>query len=1474
MPRKPQSYNNTTPVQQFTETAYDAVVICSDNIEDIIRAAGGADAMALYLGAHPTEPTTGNDGEPLVSGNFFLDTTTSSLKYWDATNTRWVESDVDTIVNAANDAIAARDAAQAAQAASEAAQLASETSATNSANSASASATSASNATTSATNSSNSAAASASSAVDSANSATDAEGHATNASTFATNSANSAAASEASNVSAGTHAANAASSETNAATSAVTASNAAAQAEAAFDNFDDMYLGRKTVPPTTDNDGNPLQVGASYWHDNGDNTGEQRFWNGASWESPELTATQAAQQAIAARDDAQVSETNAANSATASAGSAADALLSEQAASASASSASTLADEAAASEQAAFNSANAAATSETNAGTHATNAANSATAASNSATAAANSATEAANTVATFEWQKFVRGEAELNQMREQNKAPRAASGFDHYGNHYYSATAGNAEPVNEGLWTRQRDDASNICFMNRSEAATPSGTSEVPYALSCIAGFISELYGFNWHSQHVANTIKFPAAPNGTVIYDSVGSARGTSNGVLDLSVDVDPKYNDVAATLNEASARAFEGELRDGNVKGRGNGDHWDLGVNQWTINDGYLEFLADGTGNTSQGNSINNRFSNGDVIELTFTLFDYNGGSIGLHASGTDLSSAVYFNSNGVHSARATVTDGSNVKFFVRGGGNAGQGSKVTNLSMRKITEEVVIDRHDVFAGEYFLEEVTVANPFVYPKGLIQSQLTTMNGITTTTSARPATYYAVYPGDATSVGKGVDFWAASTQQKIDMVSDETNNIFMLSDGRIVQWRMRQKTFAGEGNGHWWNIDPEQPSGNGALRYSSVVTAGVNQGYVLAQGARDFEDAFGDGTINDYYPSNGNTVGDVESYKGVFRNRGRSADTAVNNLCYLHVWGSVRRLNQGAFHPSFNPLGADRWGNDASGNGLIDQGVFWSSAFNATVMRKPNNVADAFQLTNWNSAHNGEPARYGWGYLGQSSGRDDGRFYDAIYPSGDGGVNDDRLPSWDMGSKEESSKVFQKTVNGTFRGEEGVPVTVFVDAIDADGSTSSGIFWDGNTNPIGLTAADCIKGAAVGVVYADGTSAHLGFVAYSLSDQSVRIMNADNEEISVVRSSNKYLITFESNSKVSGHYTMNTVVGNPHQVLATPDFANGWQGDWVPNQNHLGDASNNVFLRRKATNTSAYKRTLSDDNGTSWLVDSSIGIDATLNVIYVGAITNANRVGMVSYEVFAKVTEEDDIAKLLGYSAGIGEVWAHNGYFDASWGNLFLESLLGKVGTNGSSTGLSQSIPLTKYSIHATSDILDTSNSRTQEHGPITLGAPDSGTSPAIKTLWYQSAENQKVRLHFAFNEMKRGAPPTITVTDQSSVSLSQYSLYKFTGAGTLQGHVLQRLGNTNTLDLTNYLVVNGSVYDSGNNNADVAYAVWDGDYWGDNQRIIMLNNTQTYVNNNGATLLAGTARLTKAIGYTKNQARISEQVEGVDL
>ena len=181
--------------------------------------------------------------------------------------------------SASNASTSATNASASASAASTS-QTAAATSASSAASSASAASTSATSASASATSASSSATSATASASTASTAATSATNSATSASTSATNAATSAS-------SASTSATNAATSATTASTAATNASAAQTAAEAArdatlaaYDSFDDRYLGAKASNPTVDNDGNPLVAGTLYYNTT---VPEMRLYTGSAW---------------------------------------------------------------------------------------------------------------------------------------------------------------------------------------------------------------------------------------------------------------------------------------------------------------------------------------------------------------------------------------------------------------------------------------------------------------------------------------------------------------------------------------------------------------------------------------------------------------------------------------------------------------------------------------------------------------------------------------------------------------------------------------------------------------------------------------------------------------------------------------------------------------------------------------------------------------------------------------------------------------------------------------------------------------------------------------------------------------------------------------------------------------------------------------------------------------------------------------
>lgn len=263
--------------------------------------ASGSAAVATTKAAEASisaATATTKASEALASANAAASSASSSLASKDAAAVSASEALASKNTAVTNATAAASSATTATTKASEAAA-----SATSASGSASTAATQATTATTKAGEASASATAAAGSATSAAGSATtatsqanlaatkatEAAGSATGAATSATNAGNSATNAAASASTATTQAGVATTKAGEAAASAVTATTKASEASAnataaataktaaeaardqtlaAFDSFDDRYLGQKSADPTVDNDGNALVGGALYFNTN------------------------------------------------------------------------------------------------------------------------------------------------------------------------------------------------------------------------------------------------------------------------------------------------------------------------------------------------------------------------------------------------------------------------------------------------------------------------------------------------------------------------------------------------------------------------------------------------------------------------------------------------------------------------------------------------------------------------------------------------------------------------------------------------------------------------------------------------------------------------------------------------------------------------------------------------------------------------------------------------------------------------------------------------------------------------------------------------------------------------------------------------------------------------------------------------------------------------------------------------------
>ncbi|HCG9915823.1 TPA: hypothetical protein NJ997_002340 [Vibrio parahaemolyticus] len=1084
-------------------------------------------------------------------------------------------------------------------------------------------------------------------------------------------------------------------------------------------------------------------------------------------------------------------------------------------------------------------------------------------------------------------WQIYCQSEANMKAARMLASEQFAASGFVHMGTqHSGGNTVGH---INEGLWSATAEK--NVLKIGRGTSSI-GGSSKTNHAVTHIAGFISSLYSVNRSDPtYQPCEIKFPEAPNGTVVYDSTGNCRGSGKATLDLTKDVDPKYGNVAADVNEAVGRAFEGQIK--------NGDFRDNTVS-WGVSNSATMVMENGALRLTTNGSVNGQlFPQGfgpraGVNKIRIVISDLKGGAAPVWQY--KLGSSAYVSQRlyeGVNEFTADFTG--LTSFIIQPKGNAtGSSILVHEVSVSLATEEVVINRVDLFGFEYFLEEISKANPFVYPYGCIQSKLTSIEGIATKESNRLITYYSVFDGDTTSKGKGVDFWAATDDQKRALVSNPDHNIYLLDDGRLVQWRVRQRTIAGAGNGKWFRTNPNIREANGIFRWADS-NATVSGRRVRAQGSLDSSTAFCETGADGWYSPTDWVAYNDRPNKGVFSLTTQSnLGEGVNRECYFLVCGVVPRLNQGVYHPSFNPMGADKATNVAHTGS-----VFWYELGDETV----TTLKTFLSRSAGGIGHNGS----GWGSISSNvSGRPDGRFYDAIYASGQGGVIDYRTPAKDMSSKEEASKIFLKVVNGTYRGEE----TLYGSKVYRIGTATTGFsvnnyrrFDCASVTDVGLTIT-VGKGRADNTPHNDLNTPRLGFIYDAKTGGLWKVTSFIQDEAGVSRiytslasegapagtytdlyfigSPNAPYVTtgaqgseianLYTNIPASGNFFQQDVIGSPANILTTPALANGWIGSWNPkfhtNYNTIVGTRKNVL--------GAVARRYTDNLGTAWGSDSPAW-DSAKNTFVASSLQPTGRVEIWEYTAFAKQAKSSVIKRVLNGSEGIGDVTLVHGN-SVGYGVLLGESLMGKVITN-SATGHAPTDLGGAYGYYmaAQGNIGSGGGSvNPPKHQPIAALAP-TNDSPAVKALWYQTAANQQCSLNFAWNELVY-KPFTNPIVDTGAQMLRKRgAIYLVNVAGSvLNGRLVIWNGNEASIpvDYTAYYVDANNVIKSKSSNAVSTIQLYTGDGWGDDSTIRIIDGIGTFINLNGDTCLYGTHELAIPYGYTKNKARAGSQVSGVDL
>lgn len=671
------------------------------------------------------------------------------------------------------------------------------------------------------------------------------------------------------------------------------------------------------------------------------------------------------------------------------------------------------------------------------------------------------------------------------------------------------------------------------------------------------------------------------------------------------------------------------------------------------------------------------------------------------------------------------------------------NSATGISVTHatpaiaFASENATNKVVTDRVDMWGFEAFLREINDADPFVYRNSLIQSISSSINGVATVSdNVRPASYFAWYEGDEDSRGKGVNWQTASEASRIKIASDPANNIYFDdATGKFYQWCLRGRSFAGAGNGDWVNIQSEN-------LYLGFGTSSR----VLVQGRSDDGLGFSDGTtVNQYrgYNSSSNNHPQV----GAFTQHSSDSGKSANGECYFLVCGTVSRLNQGAYHPCLNPSGTRRCLLDIVGG---QSSKIWYESDIKIISDK----AQAFEV----GAFNGSTgyARDTSGYIGSvsGSGRSDGRFYDAIYASGQGGVcRDMRYSAWGL-TQEDFADADLSVKSGEYRGRETLKVTT-ISELTTDGKSSgrySGHYFEENyLLTLGKGRLDTEE-----YYFVINASSNDIFDSRLLTPSVLGEVAAGHVYYPIEWGSKVHIYVIlckVTDSPIAYNYSHTEVMGNPANILLCDDLKDGWVGSWNPQP--IAASSVSTVELTKPVISLLPNPIVSVDNGESWR-DTVPTLDPMTNSIQVGGGATSNEnIYLINYKTKGKATKNalnQAVRNLNNVLISDSATQARDLGF----------ALTGNVNTSTSNQAVELS--LNQIGIDLATGSLSTS--KETKHVDIPFSSPTNSSS-AFKALNYNSVESQQGFINYAYTELKHngtdwGDDGKIHIVDNQSTML----------------------------------------------------------------------------------------------------------------
>lgn len=454
------------------------------------------------------------------------------------------------------------------------------------------------------------------------------------------------------------------------------------------------------------------------------------------------------------------------------------------------------------------------------------------------------------------------------------------------------------------------------------------------------------------------------------------------------------------------------------------------------------------------------------------------------------------------------------------------------------------------------------------------------------------------------------------------------------------------------------------------------------------------------------------------VEMMKGdnfteatAFASLGYTQD-AVDKGLWKHADGSeaigialVHRRNQGAYHPVYNP----------NGTKLASDGNKW---YNTAVSF--TSIADCFTDTKLMTAS---------GYIGTTSARPDGLFYDQIH---EGDITDLRMNSAKVEDYNRLiDREFNKLVAGTYRGSEGEWVTER--SLQTSTNTASlAVFLPSASTKVNI--GDTVQ------LFNEYDSSMKRVIVTTVGTSSFDYSSAYG---TFNRQNGSYVImSIKSTRTKSNTLTHTDIIGSPS------NYPTAWKQSGVSGTPLIVAEDGTSLLPTGALTTFKNSRKVtigspviyqvlkSTDNGATWTLLTSgthYSFTATTNSIAFVTAPATTDLIMVTYQTHTNMVIAGANSEVLAN----GNALLCNGYY-TTHGSLLLNSLTSKVAIGSADTFVFR-IPLA--SIYTTSTIYGV-GVYAPTHNSVSLG---NITSPSVKTFPYLTRSNGKARLQLVFKEMK---------------------------------------------------------------------------------------------------------------------------------